>query len=1091
MLKHKPDSKNILLSIWLLLSILILFGSLSSVDADANATYYASNYNILNGTYFSGSVPASLQTVDSDYFMVRSSPSATSASTYNPSAYSLFGSTAYVSGTTGDLVSDNDVHMVYQSYPSVTSAKTLYAHQETTTIGGNSYYIQKPENADLAGTTLLASMATTGRQLLGSFVYPLMGISSIPASTWTKFYRTWRDPDPSIAYDSAGSGNNGDGTANITWTHVVGSGTNRLIVMGISIRTVTVSVINVTIGGQLATFLRSDVRGTEVRGEIWYLVNPNPGPKTVTVRLSGTSKASGGSVSYTGIDQTNPIDNHRGVLYGGEDPSISLTTTVPNDWIFSNLAISGTATAIAHGSGQAHRFYEVGTGGGGSSRAGVDGDDKSTTAPSSYVMFWNMSFWVDTVAQAVALKPAPSPVGHINVDILILKWDGATRTTIATNAANSGDLTSTPTTVSGTYSWAIYTIVNQTDYLEIDYYVDVTAATSGIAAYLRIDDSSLPTADQTRVTNIMLPSEYTVEIELTGASNTYSWTQLLSAMDSAWTIDAVTVTLQLYNYTLSAYPTSGNGFISYTSGATANTDETKTQIITTNPQHFCDAVGNWRIKVKGVKTTNTPFDFRVDWIEFRPTYYNEYTVATEFLFSSMTTNTPTQLSFAVVSEYGVAGVSVTIQVWNYSSSAYASSGQGYLKYTASGMNETKLLSINTNQQFYTSNGNAKIRIIGVLSTTTQYQLKTNQIKLDYSYVTATYTHDVAVISVTTSATDVISGQVVNVTVVVKNNGTETETFNATLFYNETMIETKTVTNLAPGDQKTLEFSWNTTGLSEARYRINAEVNAVSDEADSNNNQYASNMVKVRSQTSFRPFDWVTPLLYMLPVPFVLLFLWVVGFKRKKTTGPHIEKKRDAFSAQFGMRHNQMMGKKMLLEIDPTSDYNLALSSFVSEAKNNDESLFIVTSKYSTLHSVFSEANNVEFLLLTSKTSSSQQINRKETLLPASDLSVLLDAIVKIQKVETKKTINLLFDNLSDLILRCGFEKTYKFTRFLLEAISSSKITAVFVFNTTAHDRVIASSIRGLFKNQLAYTTRGPKVGTLKVFGSNPQIMTFF
>jgi len=972
MLKHKPYSRHILLSFWLLFDILVLFGSLGSTGAVEYATYYASGYNILSGSYLSGGVPASLQTVDSDYFVVSSSPSATSASTYSPSAYNLLGGTAYVSGTTGDLVSDNGAYLVYQSYPSAASARTLYAHQEATTIGGNTYYIQKPESADLTGTNLSVSMAATGRQLLGSFIYPLAGISSIPASTWTKFYRTWRDPDPRISYDSVGSGNNGDGTANITWTHVVGSGTNRFMAIGISIKTVTVSVLNITVGGQLATFLRGDVRGVEVKGEIWYLVNPNPGPKIVTVVLSGSSKASGGSVSYTGVDQTSPIDNHRGVLYGGDAPSISLTTTVANDWIFSNLAISGTATAIAHGSGQTHRYYEVGTGGAGSSRAGVDGDEKPTTTSGSYVMFWNMSFWVDTVAQAVALKPAPPPLGHIDVDILALKSDGTTRTTIATNAANSGDLTSTPSTLSGTYFWTTYTITNQTDYLEISYYVEVTSATAGTAAYLRIDDTSSPTVEQTRVNNIMLPNEYTTEVELTGASNTYSWTQLLWAMDSAWTTDTASVTLQLYNYTLGAYPTSGDGFISYTANATANTDETKTQIITANPQHFRDDAGNWRIKVKGVKTVDAPFDFKGDWIEFRPTYYSEYIVSTEFMFSSMTKNTPTQLNFTVVSEYNFAGVSVRIQVWNHSSSAYAISGQGYLEYTSSSANETKLLTIDTDPQFYTSNGTAKIRITGVLSTT-QHQQRTNQINLVHSFAVAT----------------------------------------------------------------------------------------------------------------LLPFSWVTALLYMLPVTFAVLFLGTLMLRRKKKNQPSIAKRIGAFSEQFGMTHQEMVGKKMLLEIDPTSDYNLALSSFVSEAKNNDELLFIVTNKYSALHSVFFEATNVNFLLLTSKTSYPQQVNARETLLPASDLSVLLDAIVKTQKVETKKITNLLFDNLSDIILRCGFEKTYKFTRFLLEAISSQEMTVVFVFNPTAHDRVIASSIRGLFKNQLAYTTHGPKVGTLKISSSNP------
>jgi hypothetical protein len=97
----------------------------------------------------------------------------------------------------------------------------------------------------------------------------------------------------------------------------------------------------------------------------------------------------------------------------------------------------------------------------------------------------------------------------------------------------------------------------------------------------------------------------------------------------------------------------------------------------------------------------------------------------------MNTQTPTQLNFTVVSEYDTVNVNITIQAWNYSSSTYVTSGEGYLTYISSGSNETKLLSININPQFYTSNGNAKIRITGTKSTTSQFSQKINQIKLYY------------------------------------------------------------------------------------------------------------------------------------------------------------------------------------------------------------------------------------------------------------------------------------------------------------------------------------------------------------------------
>jgi len=91
--------------------------------------------------------------------------------------------------------------------------------------------------------------------------------------------------------------------------------------------------------------------------------------------------------------------------------------------------------------------------------------------------------------------------GTVNaeIDILIRKADGTVRTTIATGVSKSANLGTAWATYTGAnYSFAEYTVVDQTDYLEIDYVANVTAKKSGQYAYLRIDDNTLALADQTR-----------------------------------------------------------------------------------------------------------------------------------------------------------------------------------------------------------------------------------------------------------------------------------------------------------------------------------------------------------------------------------------------------------------------------------------------------------------------------------------------------------------------------------------------------------------------------------------------------------------
>lgn len=57
------------------------------------------------------------------------------------------------------------------------------------------------------------------------------------------------------------------------------------------------------------------------------------------------------------------------------------------------------------------------------------------------------------------------------------------------------------------------------------------------------------------------------------------------------------------------------------------------------------------------------------------------------------------------------------------------------------------------------------------------------------------THDIAVVSVTPSETEIYTGNIVNITVIIKNEGSQTETFNVTSYHNNIVIETQTVTSL--------------------------------------------------------------------------------------------------------------------------------------------------------------------------------------------------------------------------------------------------------------------------------------------------------
>jgi len=485
--------------------------------------------------------------------------------TYYPSGYNLLGATALVSGTPTDLQSDNGVYMTFRSYQTATSGQSLYAHSETTTIAGAPYYLQKLTSADGPATSLSASMATTGRQLLGKSVYPLTAVSSIPASTWTLYYRGWYSGVTLTVATKNASSTSG------AWTTPDGAYAD---------------------GGLYAYTTSATAPGSQQNyGGYGFNIPTTASITKVRVRLDAWT---------AGNEQLKlEASEDGGSTFLATTATYSLTTTETTYWTDVTGWTTWTPSKI--------------------------NSDKIWIRVSALKVGGAAQVNLDWAPIEVTYGYLPA--AHADIDVLIRQSDGTIRTTPATNVANSGALTETATTLSGTFSWSAYTVVDQTDYLEMDYYVDVTTAQSGVTAYLRIDDNTLAPADQTRVANIMLPSQYTVEVEFTGTSNTYALTQLLWLVDSAWATGSVSVTLQLYNYATASYPTTGNGYIAYTSSTTP-TDETKSQTITTSPANFRNTTtSEWKIKIKGVKSTTTQFDLNADFIKYETTWTAEHDVA--------------------------------------------------------------------------------------------------------------------------------------------------------------------------------------------------------------------------------------------------------------------------------------------------------------------------------------------------------------------------------------------------------------------------------------------------------------------------------
>jgi PKD repeat protein len=129
-----------------------------------------------------------------------------------------------------------------------------------------------------------------------------------------------------------------------------------------------------------------------------------------------------------------------------------------------------------------------------------------------------------------------------------------------------------------------------------------------------------------------------------------------------------------------------------------------------------------------------------------------------------------------------------------------------------------------------------------LTVTDNYGLTDTTWKLITVY-TYTIVHDVATTNVAVTPTDVYPGWKVNINVTVRNEGTEVESFNVTVYYGGISIGTKKVTNMLNDTQITLTFIWNTQGAPPGSYTISA--NATIAVEDISNNFRTGGVVRIR------------------------------------------------------------------------------------------------------------------------------------------------------------------------------------------------------------------------------------------------------
>ena len=144
---------------------------------------------------------------------------------------------------------------------------------------------------------------------------------------------------------------NRSGAANVTsieWNHTTGTNSSRLLVVGISLRQATgaTTVTDVKYDGASISFYRGDANPGFSRVEIWYLVNPASGNRTVNVTLSSNENVVGGSITLDNVSQASPLDNDATAQGDSDTPSVTVTSEA-DDMVLDVLAVGdGTGATV-------------------------------------------------------------------------------------------------------------------------------------------------------------------------------------------------------------------------------------------------------------------------------------------------------------------------------------------------------------------------------------------------------------------------------------------------------------------------------------------------------------------------------------------------------------------------------------------------------------------------------------------------------------------------------------------------------------------------------------------------------------------------
>ncbi|HEV2193870.1 MAG TPA: spherulation-specific family 4 protein [Nitrosopumilaceae archaeon] len=209
-----------------------------------------------------------------------------------------------------------------------------------------------------------------------------------------------------------------------------GTGSNRLLVVGVDSHGTDAWVNSITFGGVALTKAVGSFHNNYAA--FWYLKNPS-GTGNITVTMNAAASVVIGAYAFSGVDQTNPIPtnatNYDTCIPTCTSPSVSITTANANSWVLDSPSIWGGVTL---GSPTCTQRWDTSVQDGIVGKVTGASSSKTTTSTGSVTCSWTASpsgdYWDDVAveikAASATVPSAPTNVNStaISTTQLQLKW---------------------------------------------------------------------------------------------------------------------------------------------------------------------------------------------------------------------------------------------------------------------------------------------------------------------------------------------------------------------------------------------------------------------------------------------------------------------------------------------------------------------------------------------------------------------------------------------------------------------------------------------------------------------------------------------